>query len=294
MEQVRMEHLTPQQVARAIGVSTASLKRWCDKGVLPSIRTEGGHRRLPISGVIRFLQESGRQLVRPEILRLPPTTANGRTVINRAAQHVCDALLSGDDPCVQRIIFDLHFARCSVADICDNVVAPAFAEIGERWARGQIEIYQERRACEVCNCVLRRLSGVLPAPSDEAPLAIGGTPAGDHYTLATSMAALVLRGAGWRAESFGSNLPVDTLLAAVRTLHPRLLWLSVSATSDAARFETNYRRLSDLAASAGVAIAVGGRRLDAELRAHMRFDVYCTRVGELVAFAESLEPAPAK
>jgi predicted site-specific integrase-resolvase len=28
--------LTPKQVARAIGVSESSLKRWCDKGVLPT------------------------------------------------------------------------------------------------------------------------------------------------------------------------------------------------------------------------------------------------------------------
>lgn len=66
--------LSPKQVARAIGVSEASLKRWCDKGKLTLTKTAGGHRRLHVSSVLRFLKDSGRELVRPEILGLPPST----------------------------------------------------------------------------------------------------------------------------------------------------------------------------------------------------------------------------
>ena len=76
-----MEQLTPKQVARAIGVSEASLKRWCDKGLIEMVRTVGGHRRLPLSSVLQFLRSSGHQLVRPEILGLPPTTGTGLTVM---------------------------------------------------------------------------------------------------------------------------------------------------------------------------------------------------------------------
>lgn len=227
-------------------------------------------------------------MVRPEILRLPPTTATGRTVVNRAVRDLVDALLCGDDPRVQRIVFDLHMARCPVADICDNVVAPAFAAIGAQWSQGQIEIYQERRACELCNCVLRRLGGVLAAPSDLAPLAVGGTPEGDPYTLPTCMVALGLRDAGWRAESFGSNLPIDTLIAAIRTLRPKLLWLSVSTLGRADRFLDHYARLHEAARLADVTIAIGGRRLDSNLRAHMRYGIHCETVGDLVKFSGSL------
>ncbi|OYW17913.1 MAG: hypothetical protein B7Z55_11620, partial [Planctomycetales bacterium 12-60-4] len=65
------ELLTPKQVAVAIGVSESSLKRWCDRGILPTVRTAGGHRRIPTSGVLKFLQQSGHPLVQPEVLGLP-------------------------------------------------------------------------------------------------------------------------------------------------------------------------------------------------------------------------------
>ena len=67
------ELVTPKQVALAIGVSEASLKRWCDKGLLPFSRTPGGHRRLPISGVMQFVRKTGQSLVEPAVIGLPAT-----------------------------------------------------------------------------------------------------------------------------------------------------------------------------------------------------------------------------
>jgi excisionase family DNA binding protein len=51
--------LSPRQVAEAIGVSESSLKRWCDSGLIPTRRTAGGHRRVPVAGVVAFLRERG-------------------------------------------------------------------------------------------------------------------------------------------------------------------------------------------------------------------------------------------
>src|SRR5262245_21655736 len=125
-----METLTPKQVARAIGVSDASLKRWCDKGVIPSVRTVGGHRRISVNAVFSFLRETGRSLVRPEILGLAPTTGTGTTVVNRSVEQVTDALARGDACRFQRIIFDLFTAGQKVRDIGDRTIAPAFRRIG--------------------------------------------------------------------------------------------------------------------------------------------------------------------
>ena len=68
------EFVTPKQVARAIQVSESSVKRWCDKGVIPTQKTAGGHRRIQLAGLVRFLRESGQVLARPEVIGLPATT----------------------------------------------------------------------------------------------------------------------------------------------------------------------------------------------------------------------------
>lgn len=278
-----MELLTPKQVARAIGVSDASLKRWCDRGVLPSYRTAGGHRRIPLDGVIAWLRSSGRPLVRPELLGLPPTTGSGQTVTNRATRQIIDALAQGDEPQVQRLVVDLFLAQQPLRDICDIVLASAFEAIGDCWSRQEIEVYQERRAVEICQRTLHRLAGFLPPPKAYAPVAIGGTPESDPYALSTSMVELALREIGWRAESLGSNLPITTLIAAMRDIRPRLVWISASHLEDPNAFTAGYAELRIVATELGILVAIGGRALTERLRERMQCDIYCDNLNHLIA-----------
>ncbi|GMU81962.1 MAG: hypothetical protein AMXMBFR47_18330 [Planctomycetota bacterium] len=286
-----MDALTPKQVARAIGVSDASLKRWCDKGVIESIRTAGGHRRIPLTKVMNFIRESGHQIVRPEILGLPPTCGCGQTVIDRSVERSIDALIAGDEQQFQRLIFDLFIAKNAVRTIADRVLAPALHAIGERWAHGEIEVFRERRACEIVIRTLHRLEGFLTPPASDAPLAIGGTPAGDPYMLPTVIAELVLREVGFRAESLGGNLPGATLAAAVRELRPSLVWLSVSSFESTDSFLADYATLRAAAVDKATAIAVGGRALDAQLRMRMEFAFFGDSMSHLACYADSLRRA---
>lgn len=282
------ELLSPRQVARAIGVSEASLKRWCDKGLLPTIRTAGGHRRIPVNGVVEFLRASGQKLVRPEVLGLPPTTGRGSLVIERACAHVRGALLTGDAEQFRRIIFDLYLARHPASEICDLVIAPAMRAIGDGWEHGEVEVYEERRACEISLRVLHELRSVLLPPAEDAPVAIGGTLEHDPYQLATAMVDLSLREAGWRAESYGSNHPAATLCAAIRDVRPRLFWLSVSALPSTGEFLSAYSDIYAAARTAGVAVVVGGRALTDDVRQRMEYAAFCDTLRHVVAFARTL------
>ena len=70
-----MPHLlSPKQVAHAIGASESSLKRWCDQGLLTTVKTAGGHRRIPVQEVLRFVREQNHAVVEPHILSMPATT----------------------------------------------------------------------------------------------------------------------------------------------------------------------------------------------------------------------------
>lgn len=287
--------LTPKQVARAIGVSDASLKRWCDQGRLEYVRTAGGHRRLPLSGVVQFLRMEGHALVRPEILGLPPTTGHGKTVSNRAAHQLRDALAAGDEQQFLRIIFDLYVAGQAVAELADNVIAPAFREVGEMWHHGQLEVYQERRGCEMCQRALHRLEAMIDPPADGAPLAIGGAPEGDPYTLPSLLTELTLRDAGWRTAGFGANVPIPSVAAALEQQKPRLIWLSLSTQpAGGSSFVEAFNGLYRLAEQRGVALVVGGRFLNDELRAQLRFTNYSQTLVHLTGFAKTLYSPPAR
>lgn len=287
------ELLTPKQVGRAIGVSEASLKRWCDKGLLPTVRTVGGHRRLPLNGVLQFLRETKQPIIRPEILGLPAISGLGETVISHATEKARLALEAGDDEQLQSLLFNLYLAGHSICDLCDRVLAPAFEAIGDRWAHGSVEVYQERRAVEITRRALFMLSQALPHASSAAPRAFGGTVEHDPYILGTSMAELVLREVGWNAESFGAHHPFATLRAAIEQQRPRLVWLSVSWIEHVPEFIAEFATLYTTAQRCDALLVVGGRALTEPIRRQLSYSSYCDTFRHLVDFARQHAPRAA-
>ena len=279
-----MKTLSPKQVARALEVSESSLKRWCDRGLLPFSTTNGGHRRLAVYGVLRFVQKSGRQLAHPELLGLPARTGTGSRTLIAAQDDLVRALLAGDEVSCRQIVFDAHLAGVPLSRIFDEIVAPAFWQIGDAWACGEAYVYQERRAVETFARVLYDLRQSLGVPAVGAPLAIGGAPPPDPYSLATGMVELVLMQNGWAAQSLGSRLPFDTLVAAIQQMQPKLLWLSVSHLDDEASFLREYTDFYEQVRTQ-VLVVVGGRALHEQLRRQMQFAAYCDNLQHLAGFA---------
>lgn len=279
--------VSPKQVARAVGVSESSLKRWCDRGLIPTVKTAGGHRRMPISGVMKFLRSTGQTLVRPEELGLPSASGEAKRAIGEASGDIARALVDGNEAVARRIVTDLYVAGHSATELCDRVLAPAFEQVGKEWECGAAEVYQERGACESCERILNELRGLIAPTEETAPIACGATLGGDYYTLPTRMVELTLREAGWRATSLGSNLPAATLAAAIRSVRPRLFWISVSFIP---RLDQFHRDLCELRQTCGstTTLVLGGRALTADVTRDLGEIVVLQGMQPLRAFAGAL------
>lgn len=281
--------VTPRQVAQAIAVSESSLKRWCDKGLIPTVYTAGGHRRIPVNGVLAYLRTAGLEIMNPEILGLPKaTTGGGERKLLDEKSRLIEALLKGDEQVCVGVVLNLHLANYPMSLICDEVLAKSFLEIGERWDCGDVAVYQERRSCELCHRVMHEVRRVFQEFPVDAPIAVGGTLDGDPYTLASSMVELVLRDLGWRAASLGNMLPFASLAHALCETRPKLFWLSVSVIRDQSQFLKEFDTLSQMAFANGVSLVVGGKALSDEIRKEMRYSAYCDNFQHLAAFATEL------
>ncbi|MEM6731977.1 MAG: B12-binding domain-containing protein, partial [Myxococcota bacterium] len=255
------ELLSPKQVATSIGVSESSLKRWCDQGVIATERTPGGHRRIRIGEAIRFLREQQHPLVRPEVLGLPVGAGQGPRSMSKAGDALLESLTRGDAEQSRRIVIDLFLSGSSVLRICEELITPAMHAMGDGWECGRVEVYQEHRACEVLNRILYDLRTVLPPAPEGAPVAIGGTPPGDNYRLATLMVELVLVDEGWHAVSLGSSLPFATMAAAAQHHDPALFWLSLSYVDNPEAVREGFAQFL-LSTNDDMSVVIGGKEAD--------------------------------
>jgi len=286
------ELFTPRQVARAIGVSESSLKRWCDRNVLASVKTAGGHRRVAYEEIVRFCRETGRSLAEPEVLGLPAAVGQGTTVFGRARLQFQEALVAGDENVARRVLLDLHLTRHPIRQIGDEVIGPALRDIGDAWECGHLAVWQERRGCEIVQRVIYELSHMAPTPDVDAPLAVGGTLEGDPYRLSTMLCEAVLRESGWRAESFGSSIPISSFTQALLEMRPRLCWISISHIADHDALVAGLNELYRAVSASGIQVAIGGRAVDDALCEKILFSVRCRSLYDLQTFAESLRTEP--
>lgn len=281
--------LSPRDLAKAIGVSESSIKRWVDDGAIEATKTAGGHRRIALSEAVRFVRESRSVVVRPDLLGLREMAAVGAELPSRGdeAERLFDYLKAGAAAEARGLLLSLYLAGRSVAEIVDGPLRTAMERIGELWIEEETGIFCEHRATEIAFRAVTQIRGLF-APAEQAPLALGGAAEGDPYTLPTMSAAAVLESVGWRAVNLGPNTPIDSLLLGVESLHPRLVWLSVSAVVDREALAQKVKRLVSYLADGPVSLALGGSALaELDLAPHSQLHVG-EKMGELEAFAKGI------
>ena len=290
---VQQPQYSPKQVAAALSASESSVKRWCDQGAIPTIRTVGGHRKITLDGLQEFLRKTSRGLESPQALGLPSQQPRRNGLVpggeDPDQQLFRNALAGGDEDTCRRVIWKRVRAGEIRSDVAGYLVTDAMHGFGQAWDCDQLDAYQERRGCDICIRLINELRGDLEPIPDDAPIAIGGAPEGDPYQLPTALVELSLREAGWNAVSLGSNLPTDSFLQAIVDYQPQLVWLSVSTISDVSAFIVEENRLAEHI-NDDISLLVGGRALSPEVRPQLRYTAHCNGLRNLVDLASMIRP----
>ena len=280
-------NVSPRQVADALGVSESSVKRWSDQGLIAAAKTAGGHRKLVLADVLRFVREQGYDIGRPESLGLPGRLPRPTEDLVTPAALVA-ALVAGDAETARRLVVGLFIRGVALTDVFDHVVGPAIREVGDRWEHGDVRVFEEHRATVMVQRTLQEVRGLLPKPPARAPVAVVGTLSGDPYTIAIGMAELTLVERGWATTNLGPDTPAFTIVEAIGALRPRIVGLGVNAVVDLDAFSRAFAEVAEAARAQRTAVVVGGPALTLEVRARIHYASCCSTMRELADFSGSL------
>lgn len=252
--------LTPRELAKAIGVSESSVKRWVDDGSIRATKTAGGHRRIPIAEAVRFIRESQSVLVHPDIIGLSDVTsvADAFPAHGEETEALYDYLLRGAAEEAKGLVLTLYLNGLSVAQIVDGPLRGAMERLGELWAHDEEGIFIEHRGTEIAIQAIARLRNVLPKSTPKA-VAVGGAAPGDVYRLPTLAAATVLEATGLETVNLGPNVPIASLAMAADRHSANLVWLSVSSDKLPPDLSEQVKGFASHLANRRVPLVVGGR-----------------------------------
>ncbi|MBM3320447.1 MAG: excisionase family DNA-binding protein [Candidatus Eisenbacteria bacterium] len=251
--------ISPKEMADAIGVSESSVKRWVDCGRIEAVRTAGGHRRIPVPSVARFVRETRASLVKPELVGLHDLLAipSHTKEWENESTDLFRFLESGQAAEARGLILSAYLSGRSLASIVDGPIRSAMARLGELWKHGAEGILIEHRATDICIQALDQIRLLISIGKD-SPRAVGGAPSGDPYLLPSMATAAVLGSEGYQAVNLGPDTPVDILRTAARSMRPRIVWLSASAIEKPRELAAEVASLLGTLAELGAVLALGG------------------------------------
>jgi excisionase family DNA binding protein len=242
------ELLDLRAAAAELGVHYQTAYGWVRSGRLPA-ELVGGRYRIARDALDALELERS-------IPRVPDPP--GRHRLERAADRMHDALLTGNEQAARQLAVGLVAEGTSIADLIQQVFVPPLIGIGQAWHEGRLTIWVEHRASAIVERILGELA---PNPRGRRRgTALVAAVSGDFHSLPTSMAAVTLRDDNWHVEHIGANMPPDELVHFCAE-HPVTVAVITSTNPDTADLANNT---ATALRTAGTPTIVGGpgRTLD--------------------------------
>lgn len=265
--------ILPADLERETGISIDVVRKWRSRYGFPVTLSVGGRigytreqavqlkliGRL-LDGGFRPAQVVGKSLA--ELERLSAVLAASACDVQWTplTRQAIGLLRAGDIDALENLLRGA-LQQNGIGAFARDTVAPIAMALGEAWAQGEIEVFQEHLCTSLMSQLLQAaiIEAVPLAPDFRVLLA---TPPEEMHTLGILMVQAVLAEAGVRCVLLGPNVPLAELPKAVQACGAGVLALSFSFAYPARRIVPlilDLRKRLDPA----VAIWIGGAGLQA-------------------------------
>lgn len=219
---VTTSYLTTQRAAQLLKAHESSVKRWCNAETLACTYTPGGHRRIPLDGLLQFAQQ---QDLPCSLLKMQPFEEDVWQGINQIwSDETFDSLITLGYTLLEAGHGDLFIPLLEFAlemdiplpSLLDRLLSPVVHRIGDAWHNGALTVGDEHRMTEFVRDSLYALMYTLPSrPSRNAiprPVAVVGCGRTETHNLGALMIRLLLKTLGWSVVYLGGSVPTEDLV----------------------------------------------------------------------------------
>lgn len=232
-----------------LGVSSTTVKRWADEGLLPYMRTAGGHRRFDKSELLEFLNSKSEKSSNPGSLFSDDDDENIQQwltwLIEEDVGFIYQQLLHFQES------FDDWFETC-------DFMGRVLAAIGDNWADGDWSVLQEHIASTKLGQAINTAAVSISIEQTSASCLLATT-TGEHHAHGILMAQFCMRSVGINAVNAGTDITPGLLNEYITDSSYQLVALSASACqSNTASLARSCRTISALCREQGITLILGG------------------------------------
>ncbi len=248
------EFLSIGAVERDSGIARDTLRIWERRYGFPEpLRNDKGERMYP-EGQLRRLQRIRRLLdqgLRPgkvvllndadlDLLEaeLYPDTSTSDSI-----EHILTVLQTSDGSELEAALSEIYQQQGMQAFITETVV-PLLYTVGERWAKGKLQIFEEHLLSEVLTRFLNSEISELQKNTSKPRVLLATLP-GEEHTLGLLMFAALLSARNINVTNLGGEVPLDQIVLAVDRLNADVLGVTFSGAYKYENIRSNINELRD-------------------------------------------------
>lgn len=216
---------TQKELASLLGVAQTTIANY-EQGI-----------RVPDSEKIRKLADifevsidylMGRDISRTDMVRNMKSDFLVKENIEDIYIKYINCLVKGSKEEARQFIINSYEKGITIKDIYFNILAKALKEVGILWEKGQVEIWKEHYITEVTIDIMKEVKVREKRKTSKAYKMISVAASAELHNVGLRMLSDFLEIEGWNIIYLGSNVPVQSLINAIKVEKPDILALSIT------------------------------------------------------------------
>ncbi|MCB9850215.1 MAG: cobalamin B12-binding domain-containing protein [Phycisphaerales bacterium] len=201
-----------------------------------------------------------------------------------------EAILEGERSRAETLVFKQVDAGLSIPQVYEGVLAPAQAQLGWMWHRGDISVADEHFGSAVTQSVMSQLRPRFQLAAPNGRTVVCTSTPGDLHEIGLQMVSDLFEIDGWTSLFLGANTPVADVVEILERRRPQLLALSVSTALTLRDAGELVEAIHSTASIADTKVLIGGPpfRTVADLWQALGADACAVSATEAVAAGNAL------